>query len=155
MMFNSSKQGGAKASVTVARSATLECIGSLSILVACVIAMLLAPLGGCSTSTAHAVDGSRAREALITALDHWKQGDSPSSLSSSGTPMTVQDFEWERGARLKEYQLVEDGQARGDNLSIKVKLTLSGDRGKPMEKTVYYLVGTSPSVTVFRDMLRR
>jgi hypothetical protein len=38
-----------------------------------------------------------------------------------------------------------------------LKLTLAGNqgKGKKVEKTVYYLVGTSPSVTVFRDMLRR
>jgi hypothetical protein len=72
--------------------------------------------------------------------------------------MTVQDFDWEAGARLIDYQVVDDGQAADANLRVRVQLTLSGpgpDRGKTTEKTVWYLVGTSPSVTVFRDMFRR
>ena len=71
--------------------------------------------------------------------------------------MTIQDFEWQRGAKLLDYKLLGDGQARDANLSIQVKLTLAPATGKSknLEKTVYYLVGTSPSVTVFRDMLRR
>ena len=71
--------------------------------------------------------------------------------------MTVQDFEWQGGAKLIDYQLLGEGQPRDANLSVKVKLTLAGKqgKGKNIEKTVYYLVGTSPSVTVFRDMLKR
>ena len=100
----------------------------------------------------------RPREALKTALDHWKTGAEPGSLASSSTPMTVQDFDWAGGAKLIDYQMVNDGNAYDANLRVRVKLTLSNsgrDKGKAAEKTVWYLVGTSPSVTVFRDMLRR
>jgi hypothetical protein len=82
----------------------------------------------------------------------------PRSLQSSGTPMTVQDFEWAAGAKLLEYQLIDDGKAYDANLRVQVRLTVSrpgNEKAKQTEKTVWYLVGTSPSVTVFRDMLRR
>jgi hypothetical protein len=72
--------------------------------------------------------------------------------------MTVQDFDWEAGARLIDYRVVDDGQAADANLRVQVHLKLNGpgpDRGKTTEKTAWYLVGTSPSVTVFRDMFRR
>lgn len=71
--------------------------------------------------------------------------------------MTVQDFDWQGGAKLIDYQLLDEGQQRDANLSVKVKLTLAAKqgKGKNVEKSVYYLVGTSPSVTVFRDMLKR
>ena len=129
-------------------------------LLAAGIAVLAAlPMTGCwGSSRAHAVDQPRAREALKTALDQWKGGQSPRSLESSPTPMTVQDFDWAGGARLIDYQVVDEGKARDANLSVKVKLVLDGAGkapGKPVEKSVWYLVGTSPSVTVFRDMLRR
>jgi hypothetical protein len=72
--------------------------------------------------------------------------------------MTVQDFDWEGGAKLIDYQLVDEGKAYDANFRVQVKLTMSGlgkDKGKTTEKKVSYLVTTSPSVTVFRDMLRR
>ena len=74
----------------------------------------------------------------------------------SGTWKLGQDH-WERGTKLLEYQVLGEGEAKDANLSIKVKLTLAGDKPatKTTEKTVSYLVGTSPSVTVFRDMFKR
>jgi hypothetical protein len=126
---------------------------SMGVILASLAALALLALSGCSGSAAHAVNTSQARDALGTALDHWKQGDAPRSITS----MTVQDFEWEHGARLLDYQVLGDGQPRDANLSIKVKLTLAADKAgsRKVEKTVSYLVGTSPSVTVFRDMLKR
>ncbi len=131
---------------------------TLAIIFASLAAMVLLTLAGCSSgSAAHAVNPSQARDALVTALDHWKKGDAPRSLSQASPSMTVQDFEWERGAKLLDYQILGDGQEKDANLSVKVRLTLAGDqpRSKTVEKTVSYLVGTSPSVTVFRDMFKR
>jgi hypothetical protein len=136
---------------------SLSHYGTLGVIAACLGAMLIVTLSGCSSSNAHAVNAPRAREALKTALDHWKQGENPRSLSVTATPMTVQDLEWEGGAKLIDYQIVDDGQPADANLRVKVRLTTSGTKAgsKNTEKTVSYLVTTSPSVTVFRDMLRR
>lgn len=138
-----------------AEDAAFNRLGTLGLIAACLGTLAVLTFSGCSGSSAHAVDSPRARDALIAALDHWKNGDAPASVAS----MTIQDFEWERGARLLGYELQGDGQARGANLSVKVKLTLAPgpgkSNGKNIEKSVYYLVGTSPSVTVFRDMLKR
>src|SRR5262249_44144885 len=118
--------------------------GTMAMLVA--ILGLLATLffSGCSgSSQAHAVDPPRAREALKTALDSWKNGAEPRSLASSPTPMTVQDFDWDTGAKLIDYQIVDDGKAYDANLRVRVKLVLSTSgmgKGKPAEKTVWYLV---------------
>jgi hypothetical protein len=133
--------------------------GTLILLLACVGVLVVLFIAGCSSSSqAHAVNPSVARESLKTALEQWKKGESPRSLATFATPMTVQDFDWIAGARLIDYQVVEDGKAYDANLRIRVKLTLSDPanaNGKSAEKTVWYLVGTSPSVTVFRDALRR
>jgi hypothetical protein len=133
--------------------------GTLWMLAACLGLLTILFLSGCSgPGQAHAVNPSGAREALTTALEQWKKGEGPKSLESSATPMTVQDLDWAAGAKLIDYQLVDDGKAQDANLLVQVKLTLSDpgkDKGKGAEKKVWYVVGTSPSVTVFRDMLRR
>lgn len=118
------------------------------------VLLVAASTAGCAQGVAHPVDPDRARDALKTALDHWKSGGDPLSMPSSATPMTVQDLEWQSGAKLVDYQILGDGVPADANLRVKVKLTLAG-KGKKAEKTVNYLVTTSPAVTVFRDMLRR
>lgn len=127
-------------------------------LAAGVVALAALPLSGCSGySQASPVDAPRAREALKIALDHWKNGEDAKSLASSATPMVVQDFEWTQGAKLIDYQVIDDKE-EGANLRVQVKLTLSNlgkNRSKPIEKKAWYVVGTSPSLTVFRDIMRR
>jgi hypothetical protein len=136
--------------------------GTLCIVIAslAVLATLLLP--GCGDpSRAHAVNEVSARDALKTALDGWKNGQTPESFATAASPMVVQDLEWGSGAKLLDYQLVDDGKAYDANLRVQVKLSLAGGRGKAApatdktEKKVWYVVGTSPKVTVFRDMLRK
>jgi len=133
--------------------------GTLWVLAACLATLATLLLPGCSDpSRAHAVNVPQARDALKFALDEWKKGEkNPKSLASSSMPMIVQDFEWASGAKLVDYQLLDDGKAEDANLRIQAKLSLSGGQGpsKITDKKVWYLVGTSPQVTVFRDMLRR
>ncbi len=133
--------------------------GTIWVVVACLGVLATLFFSGCSgSSRAHVVNEPRAREALKTALDQWKAGGSVKSLESSATPMTVQDFDWAGGAKLVDYQIVDDGKAYDANLRVQVKLSLSSPgktSGKAIEKKVWYVVGTSPSVTVFRDALRR
>jgi len=137
-------------------------VGSLWVVAACLILLAILFVSGCSNpSRAGAVDPPQAREALKIALYAWRKGESPQSLASSSTPMTVQDFEWDAGAQLIDYQLMDDGKAEDANLRVQVKLTMRGGqgngktKGKNAEKKASYVVGTSPRVTVFRDMLRR
>jgi hypothetical protein len=131
--------------------------GTVLMLAACAGLLLAMFLTGCSGGPSHPVNPSIARESLKTALEQWKKGEGPRSLESSATPMTIQDFDWAAGSKLIDYQILDVGQAKDANLHVQVKLTLSDpkDKGKPAEKKVWYVVGTSPSVTVFRDALRR
>lgn len=126
---------------------------------AVVVVLAALPFPGCSGyGQARPVDAPRAREALKTALEHWKKGEDPRSLELSSTPMVAQDFEWARGAKLIDYEVVDDGKEEGVNLRVQVKLTLTDpgkDKGKPIEKKASYVIGTSPSLTVYRDIMRR
>jgi hypothetical protein len=132
--------------------------GTLGVIAACLAALAILSLSGCSVSSqARAVDPPRAGEALKTALDHWKSGGDPKSLQSSSTPMTAQDYEWASGVKLIDYQIVDDGKDEATNLRVQVKLTLSNPakgQAKTIQKQASYVIGTSPSVTVFRDVIR-
>ena len=99
---------------------------------------------GCGSSAP--VDAPKAKRALVAALDAWKRGDKPDSLK----PVVVQDMDWMGGAKLVSYEL---GDGKDDNLNLRcpVKLKLVDADGKEVEKTVTYMVGTSPVTTVFRE----
>jgi hypothetical protein len=129
--------------------------GSTGVVAVCVGMLALLLHSGCSGSGPSAVDSSRAREALTTALDHWKSGGDSKSLESSGTPMVAQDHEWNAGAKLLDYEILDE-KTDGPNLRVKVKIKLSPQGAStPVEKKASYVVGTSPSLTVYRDIMAR
>lgn len=108
---------------------------------------------GCSGGggSAAPVEPSKAREALVVALDSWKKGDTIDSLKSGSPSIVAQDFDWMAGARLVEFEIIGEGKDDNANLRIPVKLTLRTPQGKEVKKSVSYVVGTSPTLTVFRD----
>ena len=134
---------------TFTRKQPLGLVGG-AILLGIVVLALLAP--GCSPGPqkAAAVDAEQARQALGTALDAWKAGKKPGDLKSGSPPITVQDLDWEGGAKLTSYELAGEGTLDNANLRIPVVLMIAG--GQPKE--VSYVVGTSPSITVFRELFQ-
>ena len=122
---------------------------------ALVIALSAALAAGCSGGSGGAagpVDAPKAREALKTALDGWKKGDKPASFATASPAMTVQDVDWLAGAKLVNYEVKGEGKEFGPNLNIPVDLTIRTPQGKESKKSVSYVVGTSPIVTVFRAL---
>jgi hypothetical protein len=117
------------------------------------VAALLAPVG-CSPGPqrAAAVDPASARSALQTVLDAWMAGQQPADLKAGSPAITVQDLDWESGSRLVSYQVKSEGTNDNANLRIPVSLTLSGPSGGEQTKEVTYIVGTSPAITVFREL---
>jgi hypothetical protein len=161
-MFEATRTIHARLAGLVVSNRNTSMFGTLWLVIACLAVLATLLLPGCAdASRAHAVNEPTARDALKTALDGWKNGKTPASFASDSSPMIVQDLEWSSGAKLLDYQLVDDGKAYDANLRIQVKLSLAGADAKAApatkktEKTVWYLVGTSPKVTVFRDMLRK
>lgn len=118
------------------------------------VAALCAAAPGCGEGlqTADPVDADRARETLRTVLETWKNGDAPESLKERSPSIVVQDMDWIGGTRLLNYEIVDSGRAVDANLLCKVKLTLSGPQNRATSKTVTYIVGTSPVLTVFREV---
>jgi hypothetical protein len=127
----------------------------LVVIAACIGAVAVLFSSGCSgPARASAVDAPRAREALKTALDHWKSGQDSESLQSSATPMVAQDFDWTSGANLLDYEIIDE-RLEDVNLRVQVKIKLT-EKGKTkaVEKKASYVIGTSPRLTVFRDVMR-
>lgn len=117
--------------------------------------LLLLPTAGCSdTIVPAAVRPDLARDTLVSALTAWKSGQPPDQLQTQSPSIVVQDLDWVSGATLQDFKLQSDGEAVGANLSIEVELALTEPGGKPSTRKVWYLVGTDPVLTVFRDMLR-
>ena len=109
---------------------------------------------GCSgTSGNDAVRPDVAKESLIAVLTAWMAGELPESLQTRSPAIVVQDMDWSAGHKLLDFELQGDGKSVGANLSIEVQLTLVDTEDKKTEQKVWYLVGTDPALTVFRDML--
>jgi hypothetical protein len=87
-------------------------------------------------------------------LESWKNGQSPESLQKASPPIIVQDLDWTSGAKLMEFEILEGGEPVDANLYAQVKLKLRDSAGSDTNRTVTYVVGTSPKLTVFRDMFR-
>ncbi len=117
-------------------------------------AVLAAALAGCSVGpkVAAPVEPDRARAALRTALDAWKAGKPIESLAQADPPIVAQDFDWMAGAKLEGYTLLDDGRAEDANLRVRVQLAVRPAQGVAAKKTVSYVVGTDPKLTVFRAM---
>lgn len=109
---------------------------------------------GCARgpSVAAPVEPEKALVALRTALDAWKAGRSIDSLRSATPPIVAQDIDWMKGAKLAQYELLNDGKAEDANLRVPVRLTISDSQGHTTVKTVNYIVGTDRTLTVFRAM---
>ncbi len=125
-----------KAATMVAVVALLACIGQ-----------------GCSNpADAHRVDSDVALEVLVDVLQSWKDGERPEGCQAKTPPVVVQDLDWIRGIKLTEFQIQDGAQSIDANLHCQVKLDLLDENQVKSQKTVVYLVGTSPTRTVFRSL---
>lgn len=116
-----------------------------------VVWVALAP--GCAKPPPAApVEPDKARAALRTTLDAWKAGRPIDSLGQESPPIVAQDYDWMGGAKLTEYKVLDDGTAEDANLRVRVQLVVQSAQGRTQTKTVTYIVGTDPKVTVFRAL---
>jgi hypothetical protein len=110
------------------------------------LALALAACGCTKDSRSLSFDEELARESCKKALDTWKAGGVPDEVQ----PMIVGDFNWKSGAKLVDYQIVED-RSDGKNLHVTVRLKLKSNKAEPSESEVVYIVGTDPVITMFPE----
>jgi hypothetical protein len=90
-----------------------------------------------------------ARSSLTTFLDAWKEGKRPESLKEGEPEIIVGAPEWNEGARLVNYRLLEPVSDDGSNLHAPVELELEDGAGARTRQEVMYIVGTHPTITIF------
>ncbi len=61
-------------------------------------------------------------------------------------------MDWLSGCQLIDYRILDEGKPSDANLRLQVALTLRDSSGKEWQKTAFYVVGTAPLLTVFREM---
>jgi hypothetical protein len=126
-----------------------------TLLATAVLTTLLAfPGCGPRQPTAAAVDPDEARRTLEAVLSDWKEGGSPEAWQQRTPQVVVQDFDWAAGAKLKSFELLGPGDIRDANLICKVKIVAVQAPKGEVQRTVTYVVGTDPVLTVFRDSLQ-
>ena len=120
----------------------------------CAASLFLASAAGCSGRTLSPVDPELAKTTLVETLETWKRGGTIQELRLRDPEIVAQDIAWSQGATLIDYRLIDDGRKEDANLFCQVELTLkTPGRDKDETKTVTYVIGTAPVLTVFRAIL--
>jgi hypothetical protein len=124
---------------------------SLRFLVVVVLGVAVVGCGG--PSRLAPVDVSKARQALKTTLESWKDGKSPDELKNSASSITAQDFDWLGGCQLVSFEIAASDRTDDANLHCPVRLRIKKTNDEEVEKDVTYVVTTSPVTTVFREVM--
>jgi hypothetical protein len=116
--------------------------------------ILAALFAGCSgKNPVYSVRTDVAGDTLKSILDAWKAGKTPADMQYGTPAIVVQDMDWSGESKLIAYEIQPGAEAVDANLIAKVKLSLETRNGKKEDKTVTYMVGTDPALTVFRHMI--
>ncbi len=120
----------------------------------CLLLSAMSIMIGCGEERAAPVDVTVAKASLMEVMDHWKSGGSIDDLRKRDPEIVVQEALWSGGRRLLNYQLLGEGRVEDANWFCDVELTLAPQEGsEPMKKTLTYVIGTDPVLTVFRAIL--
>lgn len=109
-------------------------------------------LVGCGDNGVLPVDAALARKSVRAALDAWQKGEPITALAKQSPPIVVQDLDWEFGKTLVRFTVLDEVKDGSVNLRVPVELTLRDKTGPEVRKKVTYMVGTSPTITVFREI---
>jgi hypothetical protein len=109
---------------------------------------------GCSDKAGAPVNINVAQKILESAMKSWQDGKSSKDLLAGTPSVFVQEAEWNEETKLVGYEIISNDQPAGPNLIATVKLKLSKPDGKVTEKTATYVVGTSPSFTIYRNLMK-
>jgi hypothetical protein len=118
------------------------------------VLLCLAFVIGCSDKVGAPVNVNLAQKILALAMDNWENGVSSKVLLDRSPSVFVQEAEWNEETQLLDYEIISDDQSAGPNLIATVKLKLSTADGNVTEKTATYIVGTSPALTVYRNLMK-
>ena len=92
-------------------------------------------------------DQMLAEDCLKASLDAWKAGKKHGEVESTNPVIQVVDSKWRSGAKLQEYEILEELPSDGPK-KFRVRLTL--EKAPAPEETNYLVVGKDP-MWVYRE----
>jgi hypothetical protein len=106
--------------------------------------------GGCGDAKSQ--QELEVSETLVaTALDAWKRGDAPASLQTLPTPIEFHDDDWQKEARLVDYEITQVYHDTDGSPRCAVTLTIQRGKNVPEQINETYQVITNPKVIIGRD----
>jgi hypothetical protein len=113
--------------------------------------VLLIFAAGCSGRRSAVADAQhdpeKAREALVAALDSWKNGEAR-RLPKRVPPIRFDDPDFAAGWRLAEYELQEPDATIRPHADVAVILSVRDPRGKALRRETAYQVSTEGTLAV-------
>jgi len=120
-----------------------------------VFGLLLCGTAGCSSGNARPPappDPAAARTALESALEAWKNGQTPEELRTGDAAIHMADEQWFFGGKLHEFSIVDEEKPQGTQVRFRVQLQVSGQgRTSPTKSDVNYLVVGGTPLSIIRD----
>lgn len=110
-------------------------------------------IGGCGPSEVRAPDSdiNEARELLSNSLELWKSGKKAEDLRSLNPPVYFADDQLAKGAKLKDFRILTNGEMYVTNVKFEVELQFNGADGQEdRQRKIEYLVTTVPAKTISR-----
>jgi hypothetical protein len=106
--------------------------------------------GGCAKPTydKYIPSEDRAKQALETALNAWRDGKMPGAIEGGPMPVQAVDSTWRSGKQLQAYEILGEEAGQGPRV-FSVRLTLKGRAAAPTTVR-YYVVGKEP-LWVYRE----
>lgn len=118
----------------------------------CMLATVTA-LSGCGPSpgSPYKLNRELALDSLKLFMETWRDQGSLAALKDRQPSIVGKDADWNKGAKLLAFTISPDGRDDGTNLYVDVQLDLQTSSGEKRQKTIRYVVGTEPVVSIFRE----
>lgn len=109
--------------------------------------VILVAAAGCGQGLPPAADPGRARAALQTSLEAWKEGQSPDALRARSPAIYFNDDAWKADTRLADYAIRSEA-ANGQGWRCDVQLTLQAGDGQTRDRLASYQIDTDPEIVI-------
>lgn len=110
-------------------------------------------LAGCNRSNVpEPVNTDEAGKRLTEALEAWRGGEEYGALARRSPPVIFTEPLWEAGTRLLDFEL-GPVELHGRQGRCTARLTLQDMDGQRRERSIGYLIDTTPNVVIVREGL--
>ncbi len=121
--------------------------------IALIVLTILTAMSGCGpkSGSPYKLDRTVAFDSMKLFLETWRDNGSLAVLKDRTPSIVGKDADWSKGVKLLSFTIPSDGEDDGTNLLLDVQLNLETSTGEKRQKTIRYIIGTEPVVSIFRD----